>query len=84
MVAVPSLDEVVVRAWHAWAVTDRVHVVGRCMWSAAITALLLQTLESPQGAPFRRMVPMVLAISGLVTEIFAVSIGRSARLERDR
>jgi hypothetical protein len=50
--------------WHGWPLTDRLRFVGRCTSSAALVVLLLQTVESAQGAPFRSILPRRWALAG--------------------
>jgi hypothetical protein len=70
------------RTWRGWPPTSRVRFVGRCISSAAITVLLLQTVESPQGAPFRWIVPLAVGIGGLLTELLAASVVRRGKFGR--
>jgi len=70
------------RTWHGWSLTDRLRFVGRCTSSAAFIALLLQTVESAQGAPFRWILPLALGIGGALAELFAAPIVRNWKRER--
>jgi hypothetical protein len=65
------------RMWLACPRTDRLRLLGRCTWSAAVTVLVLQTVESPQGAPFRWMLPLALGIGGILAELAAAPFVRT-------
>jgi hypothetical protein len=70
------------RTWHDWSVTDRLRFVGRCVSCAALIVLLLQTVESAQGAPFRWILPLAFGIGGVLAELFAAAIIRRWKRER--
>ena len=63
--------ESVARTWLECPRLDRLRLLGRMTWAAAVTALVLQAFESPQGAPFRWMLPLALGVGGLLAELAA-------------
>jgi len=73
---VRRISESVASTWLECPRLKRLRVRGRMTWAAAVTALVLQAFESPQGAPFRWMLPLALGVGGLLAELAAVPLLR--------
>jgi hypothetical protein len=71
------------RIWLTCERADRLRAAGRCASTASLTVLLLQTIESGQGAPFRWILPLAFGVVGLVVELAAAPILRRAKRGRD-
>jgi hypothetical protein len=80
--AVRRLSESVERTWLGRPRLDRLRLVGRIISAASVTVLVLQSVESPQGAPFRWMLPLALGVGGLLAELGAAPILRTRERRR--
>ena len=79
---VRQASESIARSWLGCPQLDRLRLVGRIISAAAVTALVLQAVESPQGAPFRWMLPLALGVGGLLAELGAAPILRTRERRR--
>jgi hypothetical protein len=70
-------SESVQRMWRNGSHSDRISQVGRCAWTAAVTVLLLQTIEIAPGAPFRWILPLAIGVAGALTESAAGPMARA-------